>query len=476
MILKGYLIAFAYGIFCLLLSAVVYKLGLPKVFTRKIVHILVGFEWVILYKFHGATYHFLIVCLAFLALLIVVAKKDLMPMISSDSDNAPGTVYYAVSMSIMAFVCLFLPSFMIPFGIAVFCTSFGDGFAAIIGQAIRKYNPNVYKNKSLFGTLANLVLCALTVIAFDRIFDLDLGILSAFLIAVFAVELEMFTGRGLDNITLPLGTFLFSAFLMFYPHAYDFILPIVLTLPVVAVVETKKLLTPYGIFMALVLDVIISLSLGNFGFCLLLLFLAIGALSDKVKKRVKGADFNKNKETRNQNQVMANALVGAICAVSFKTTQNYVYAVAFAASLAEALADTLSSSIGALSKHTFDIFKMRKCTKGLSGGVSLIGTAAALVGALFMSAVCLLFGYTGLNFFLAVAISAFVGTFFDSFLGSIFQIKYKCKVCGKITEREQHCDMPCSKYSGFTFITNNTVNSASTAFSAALAAVIYTLL
>ena len=119
MILKGYLIAFAYGIFCLLLSAFVYKLGVPKVFTRKIVHILVGFEWVILYIFHGATYHFLIVCLAFLTLLIVAAKMDLMPMISSESDNAPGTVYYAVSMSIMAIVCLFSSKFMIPFGIAV---------------------------------------------------------------------------------------------------------------------------------------------------------------------------------------------------------------------------------------------------------------------------------------------------------------------------------------------------------------------
>lgn len=475
MILYGYIIAFAYGIVCLLAAALLYKIGVPKIFTRKLVHIFVGFEWVILYIFHGATYHFLIVCLAFLLLLVIVAAKKLMPMISSDSDNAPGTVYYAVSMSIMACACLIDSRLLMPFGIAVFCTSFGDGFAAVVGQSVKRFNPCVYKNKSLLGTIANFVFCVAATVVIKLIFDLDISYLHIGLIAIFAVELELFTDKGLDNISLPLGTFLFTAFLMFYPNANEYLMPIMLTLPVVAVVEAKKLLSAFGVYVALALDLIISLSLGNFGFCLLLLFLALGAFSDGVKKHAHDADFSKKREVRTQAQVMANALVAAVCAVSFKTTANVIFAVAFAAALAEALADTLSSSIGSLSKGAFDIFKMKKCTKGLSGGMSVIGTLSALVGAAFMGGVCVLFGYKSFKFFISVTIAAFVGTVFDSFLGSLFQAKYKCKLCGKVTEKQEHCGVPADKYSGFSCITNNVVNFLSTAFSASFAALIYSL-
>ena len=118
-VLKGYLFALLYGIICLGIALVAYKVGLPKKYSRKLVHILVGFEWVILYRYVGVSYHFLIVCLIFTALLLVSHLKKLMPMISSESDNSPGTVYYGVAMSIMATVSLFSHEMIIPFGIGV---------------------------------------------------------------------------------------------------------------------------------------------------------------------------------------------------------------------------------------------------------------------------------------------------------------------------------------------------------------------
>ena len=101
-IITGYVSAVVYGLLCIALGVFLYKLGVPKKYTRKTVHILVGFEWAILYHFFGATIHTLIVCLAFTALLIVSYFAKAFPAMSSDSDNAPGTVYYGVSMSIMA--------------------------------------------------------------------------------------------------------------------------------------------------------------------------------------------------------------------------------------------------------------------------------------------------------------------------------------------------------------------------------------
>ncbi|MBR4836031.1 MAG: hypothetical protein IKU99_03365, partial [Clostridia bacterium] len=127
MIFKGYLFAAFYGIFCLALAALLYKLGVEKKITRKVVHILVGFEWVILNHFMGPSVHVLVVCVLFTLLLVLTHRKNLLPMISSDGDNAPGTVYYGIAMTIMATITLFVPKMIVPFGIGVFCTSLGDG-------------------------------------------------------------------------------------------------------------------------------------------------------------------------------------------------------------------------------------------------------------------------------------------------------------------------------------------------------------
>ena len=69
MILKGYIFAILYALCCLLIAFAAYKLGMEKKYSRKLVHILVSAEWIILYRYVGATYHFIIVCILFLALL-----------------------------------------------------------------------------------------------------------------------------------------------------------------------------------------------------------------------------------------------------------------------------------------------------------------------------------------------------------------------------------------------------------------------
>ena len=155
-------------------------------------------------------------------------------------------------------------------------------------------------------------------------------------------------------------------------------------------------------------------------------------------------------------------------------TGDKVFIVAFLASFSEALADTAASGIGALSNKTFDIFRMKRCDSGLSGGMSLIGTVASLVGASLISVIAFAFGYV--DFYVAIVISlcGFLGGVFDSLLGSLMQVKYKCTVCGKITERKWHCGEVTAHYCGFKFIDNNAVNFCGTLFAAVLSvALIY---
>ncbi len=476
MILKGYIFSILYALLCLLLALVAYKLGLPKKYSRKIVHILVGFEWVILYHYVGATFHFLLVCIFFLILLSISHFKNLMPMIASEGDNAPGTVYYALAMTIMASICLFIPSMMLPFGIAVFCTSVGDGVAAVCGQLIKKFNPKIYKNKSLFGTLINFVLSTAVVLLFNFYFSMGLEFWQCFIIGLLSAELETVTGFGLDNITITLGVSFLTFGFLNVDFLSEFIVPIILTLPIIAVISAKKILTPIGIIIAIVLDLTVSFVFGNLGFILLFSFLFFAVVADKVKYMLKAKTKNNNTDSsRGATQVLANGLIPMMMALLFAMSTNFAFLVGYIASLAEALSDTTASGLGVCAKKTFDPFRWKLCQKGLSGGMSIVGTISALISAFVIPFIAFFLADISIIVVLIASASAFLGSVFDSFLGSVFQAKYKCSVCQEVTESVFHCSKRAKKISGFDFFDNDIVNLFSTAFSGALASVIYIL-
>lgn len=477
MILKGYIFAILYAMLCLAVSFVAYKFGLKKKYSRKLVHILVGAEWIILYRYVGATYHFVLVCIFFLALLSLAYFKNMMPMISSENENAPGTVYYAVAMTLMSMITLFIPEMMLPFGIGVFCTSLGDGFAGFFGQLIKKYNPKIYRNKSLFGSVFSFLFSSGTAMVFRAVFDMNLKVWHCVMIGLLSSVLEIITGFGLDNITITFGTAFLSYAFLNYGIIEIFIVPIVLTPLIIAVVIEKRILTRGGLAFAIALDIVVSLIFGNFGFLVLASFLFGSVAVDKIKDKIKtNDDITQKGDCRDAIQVVANGLIPLVMAILYSITLNKAFIVGYVAALAEAFADTSASGIGAFSKVTFDIFKMKKAEKGLSGGMSLCGTVSSLVGAVLISFIGFLFVGHDYKLLIIASIAAFLGAVFDSFLGSLFQVKYKCRVCSKITEKEVHCKRQTEKCSGFEFFDNDVVNLLSGAFAALLSCALYILI
>ena len=473
MVALGYVFSLGYGALCLLFAYFLSLRGVDKKITRKLVHIFIGFEWIILYHFHGASYHFLIVCLAFLAILAIAHKKKKLRMISSDGDNAPGTVYYAVSMSLMALVTLFEPHFALPFGVAVFATSLGDGFAGLLGQLASKHNPKVYGNKTLVGVIANFALSTLSALSFSWIYpSLGLSPLFCISIGLLATGVELVCGLGLDNILLPLSVSAVTYFCTACDSAATYLLPIVLTPYVIAFVLQHRALTASGVLAAIVLDLAISIALGNLGFLLLLVFLSLGILTDKIKK-TPAHDEEEKGTRRDASQVLANGLVPILSAVLYFAFDERAFLLGFVASLAEALGDTAASSIGSYSRQTFDIFKFRKCEKGMSGGVSLVGTFAAVLFSAIIPLIAFAFDLISLRELFATTAIAILGVFFDSLLGSLLQAKYRCTVCMRLTEKREHCGMPARLASGFAFVRNDTVNAISTLFAATFAIVFY---
>ena len=474
--MKAYLLSFAFVGLCIAIALAAYKLGAQKKYTRKIVHILVGFEWVILYLFAPANIHTVLICLVFTLLLLISYIKKMLPMMSSDGENDPGTVYYGISMTLMSVVCYFLPNYMFAFGIAVFCTSLGDGFAGVAGYLAGKYNKVVFRNKTVVGTVCCFTVSLLSVFAFSQIFALRISVANSIAIALFVAGMELISAWGTDNLSIPLLSGILSHAVIFYPEIIsDCMIPIVLTPFVIAFVLAKGILTRKGVLFALLLDLCVSVSLGNFGFVYLLAFLLLSVAIDKVKNKRKGnQELSKEKhDCRNSLQVVANGVVPACSAVLYLIFKNEVFLVAYIAGLAEAFADTCASGVGSSSTKVYNIIGFRKIDAGLSGGVSLTGTLASLFAAFAFPMMAVFFGKINWFLFVLIAICAFLGNIFDSILGSLLQVKFKCVKCGKTTEEKMHCGTETVRFKGIKIIDNNAVNLLSTLFTSIAAGCLY---
>ena len=464
MILKGYFFSFIYGLLCIWLSGIAHKLGIKSIYTRKITHILVGFEWVILQRCFGASIHFVIICLIFTAIISFIYITGCVPSLSSKKDNSLGTVYYCIAMTVMSIIICIFPQMMIPFGMGVFCTSLGDGFAGVFGN-IQKHNPNIYGSKTLWGSLSCFVFSVISILVLSFAYGVEIRPVFVLIISLFATQLELIAKKGIDNITITVGVSFLSYLCMEFPtYILYYVVPLVFTLPVVMLVQKKKALTTGGIVIALILDIISAIAFGNLGFVILILFFGGSIVTDKLKKEKRN-----HREERNAIQVLANGSLGIFFAVMSLIFPSKIWLIAFASVFAEAFADTAASGIGSNSKKTYDIFKMEKVDPGVSGGMSILGTIAAIVASLSIAFVTGLSPEISFYETFIIFISGFIGCVIDSLFGSLLQGKYQCNVCGEFTEDKIHCDSQAKKLSGFYKINNNTVNFLSTMSSSAIA-------
>lgn len=228
----------------------------------------------------------------------------------------------------------------------------------------------------------------------------------------------------------------------------------------------KRLLTLAGALLALLLLLDI-LAFGGYApaVYVILVFLLSG-IGGMLAPRKEGGGKHPPRGIR---QVAANGGVAGICLLLYGIFDTLPLLVGYYAAIAEFFTDTLASDIGIRAKgRPFDLARMKRTERGRSGGVSLLGTAASLLGAL----VCLLLALgAGLSPKAAViaAAASFLGMLCDSILGSLLQAKYTCTVCAAYTEKPFHCGTAAEKTGGLAIVTNSTVNLLSNVFAALLA-------
>ncbi len=133
--------------------------------------------------------------------------------------------------------------------------------------------------------------------------------------------------------------------------------------------------------------------------------------------------------------------------------------LAFAAGLAAAAADTWATAVGAHSpsppRH---ILRGTVVPAGTSGGVTLLGTGGALVGAALVSVSALpLVGARGAVATLLVGMG---GMLLDSALGAGVQGRFHCDRCDVSSERRIHrCGQATRPVGGSSWLSNDGVNA-----------------
>jgi uncharacterized protein (TIGR00297 family) len=176
----------------------------------------------------------------------------------------------------------------------------------------------------------------------------------------------------------------------------------------------RKALDLFGSIFMIIMGIVIIFTAGANWLILIFLFLILGLVSTKYKHQYK-KDIGVYEGTRTLKNVISNGIVPFIMAAF----GNYG---GFIGSIATATADTLASEVGVtVQPRLITTFKI--VPPGTDGGISIVGTAAGIIGAGIIGVAAYLLGIFP-DPFVTLKISIIAGTvgcFVDSILGAVLE-------------------------------------------------------
>ena len=223
-----------------------------------------------------------------------------------------------------------------------------------------------------------------------------------------------------------------------------------------------KLLTTSGIIATFILALVIY-TFGTWQWTLpIVTFFILSSLLSKIRKKNKEVEkYFEKSEQRDHLQVLANGgLAGVLVLLNYFYPSELLYII-YVSLVASVCADTWSTEIGTIFKtKTVDILSLKEINQGISGGISVPGIFASIAGAFVIAATSLPWTESNyqINIIIIITLAGFFGSIIDSIVGSSLQVKYKCVVCGIVTERKSHCKSETVYLKGNKWINNDAVN------------------
>jgi uncharacterized protein (TIGR00297 family) len=226
----------------------------------------------------------------------------------------------------------------------------------------------------------------------------------------------------------------------------------------------------------------------SWGVVLIAFFVLSSLLSHyKAAAKARVAEKFAKGSRRDLGQALANGGLGALLAVVYMLHPASILWAGFVAAMATVNADTWATELGVFSRYEPRLITSgRPVERGTSGAISLLGTLAALAGALAIGAIALVCGTwagrqagmaQGLALLGAATLGGLLGTLVDSLLGATLQLIYYSAVRHKETERRIDPDgTPNTPLRGWPWMDNDMVNFLSSAVGALTGILVWVVL
>ncbi|MFW9856860.1 MAG: DUF92 domain-containing protein [Candidatus Thorarchaeota archaeon] len=284
-------------------------------------------------------------------------------------------------------------------------------------------------------------------------------------------------------------------------------LAVIFNIPILAVSLQKKLLTRGGIGVAAFLGIFFFIIQPFFWLAMVFFFISASVLSKykSIEKTSASLDFEKGATKRDAMQVVANGTVALILVVGYgifdllpllltdrtvipQITSPFFIGVFIA--FAAHNADTWATEIGLLSNRKPRLVTnlKKQVDQGTSGGITIDGLVASLIGAMVIAGVYFSAYLTippgSHNIFMiglamgVITLAGLIGSVVDSIEGAVIQGIYYCEQCAKETESNPHprCGNSTTLIRGNIIINNDIVNVSSAFLVAMLGILIIVLI
>lgn len=235
-------------------------------------------------------------------------------------------------------------------------------------------------------------------------------------------------------------------------------MPIIINSIVAIIVYKLKILNKMGTVWAFAIGCILLFYNSN-AYIILLSFLTIESIIEKIIME------KESREARTKEQVICNSIMAIIALAFDYFAKDNKYYIIYTSLISCSLGDSIASTIGnKYAKSVYSVTSLKKVDRGISGGISIIGTLCGFIGNLSVAIIyftlCSLDGKIEYKSSLIVVICGFLGMVMDSILGDLFQKKYYCSKCKRNVDGKVCCGENTKIIGGI--LTNNLVNLIST--------------
>ena len=425
--------------------------------NRKIIHSLVGVAVSFSPFIFLSNIQPLILALIFLIINLFSYKNNKLKSFHNLNRKTLGTIFFPLAFILIA--ALFW-EYKYNIACSFMILAVSDPLSSLAGEYIKKpHKYNIWKDvKSFEGSAIMFLSTFIILMLFSKFIFNQFDILESFLaimLCCFAITIaEAMSVRGSDNLSVPIVAFFFIEIFNIV-NMQNFIIGFSFMIILIAIVlfyfYKRKHLSLDGFLSS---SLMAGLILG-FGGLEYVLPIAIFFILSTLLSKIKFNHLQKSENGRNVNQVFANGGVGLMLCVFNHFYQTELIYFMFLASIAAANSDTWATEIGKLSrKRPKDIISGRSLSQGESGGITFIGLLGAISGSLIIAIIGYLLNMNTSNLII-VFISGFLGSLFDSILGSTLQSRF-ILMDGKTIKEEKEQDSYL--FSGLLSINNNSVN------------------